>query len=190
MTHKTIQLTRGFSTLVDEDKLDLINRHKWCALTIKTKTYAVSRVNKKYLYLHRFILGISDPKILVDHINCDGLDNRRANLRTVDRLGHSRNSKKKGLGKYKGIYLHKTNRNWVATITVNYKKIHLGCFLDERSAAHAYNEAAIKYFGEFANLNILAEHKLAEGHLELVTTPRLKDDDTLLIEDDKNGGQL
>lgn len=148
-----IELSRaGFKTLIDDNDYELVNKFRWGLLAPGPKCkYARATINGKDTTLHRFLLKLTDPKLCVDHINGDGLDNRRANLRITNKSGNARNIKKDY--KFKGIYLHKKNRNFVAAIKVNYKKIHIGCFPDEVSAARAYNEAAKKYFGEFASLN-------------------------------------
>ncbi|MGD0572653.1 MAG: AP2/ERF family transcription factor [Sedimentisphaerales bacterium] len=98
------------------------------------------------------------PGLLVDHFNRNGLDNRRANLRLATRAQNSCNTKKqKGCSsKFKGVCFHKNRKGpnpWDAYIDVNNRRINLGCFPTEISAARAYDSAAKKYHGEFARLN-------------------------------------
>ena len=97
---------------------------------------------------------------LIDHINKRGLDNRRENLRVVDSVQNALNRKKQKTynksqtsSKYKGVGWRKSHTKWVSYITINYKQISLGYFDSEIEAAKAYDEAALKYFGEFATLN-------------------------------------
>jgi len=105
--------------------------------------------------MHRELIEVADG-LLVDHINHDGMDNRRANLRAAT---HSQNMYHRGkrLGatqsKYKGVYWRKRNRKWQALITFQKEKIYLGYFRNEIDAAKAYDRAARKYHGEFASLN-------------------------------------
>ena len=186
MTHKTIQLTKGLSALVDAEDLDIIQEHSWAALKTKRpdKFYAVSRIETKFVYMHHLILGSNRQ---VDHRNGNGLDNRRGNLRFVTTAQNQMNKNKwirECSSKHKGVSFRAgRSKGWYAYIIFAKKQISLGYFSSELDAAHAYNEAATKYFGEFANLNILAEDKLAEGHLELVTTPRREVNNGLLVED-------
>jgi len=104
--------------------------------------------------MHRLIM---DPPrgYVVDHINGDGLDNRRANLRLATHAQNGRNRRKikKGISKYKGVSWEESTGKWRALIHVDRKKISLGCYKDEVTAAKVYDKAAKKYHGEFARLN-------------------------------------
>lgn len=95
--------------------------------------------------------------VLVDHINHNGLDNRKANLRFATCRQNAWNSRKggnRGASRYKGVQWNKNSKKWQAVIyNNNSRKIYLGFFDDEKAAARAYNEAAQKYHGEFALLN-------------------------------------
>ena len=103
--------------------------------------------------MHRLILGITCDS-QGDHINGDGLDNRRANLRPVTHAQNMQNRRGNG-PTFKGIYcVERTTRNpWMAKIAVAKKQIYLGYYATPEDAARAYDEAAKKYFGEFARLN-------------------------------------
>ena len=101
--------------------------------------------------MHREILHPKD-NMLVDHVNGNGLDNRRANLRECTNPQNCQNRRIKSWA-YKGVYPSISQNRYWATISANEEKIYLGSFPDETSAARAYNEAAIKYHGEFASLN-------------------------------------
>ena len=94
--------------------------------------------------------------MVVDHINHDGMDNRRANLRAATHAQNTYHRKKRSgatKSKYKGIHWRKENKKWVARIMFEGKRIHLGSFHTEIEAAKAYDRAAKKYHGEFASLN-------------------------------------
>jgi hypothetical protein len=98
--------------------------------------------------LHRFLLGVDDKSLYVDHINGNTLDDRRCNLRIVSSLGNHLNLHRKKLNatsKYFGVSkLKVTTRKkpWVASITINGKILYLGHFATEKEAAIAYNNAA------------------------------------------------
>src|SRR5690242_17796567 len=102
--------------------------------------------------MHRVIMNAS-ADIHVDRINGDGLDNRRENLRLCTRDENMMNRRKNSNNSsgYKGVDRNKGK--WRAYIQVDKKWIHLGYFSTAEQAAHAYDNAAKKYFGEFANTN-------------------------------------
>ena len=109
--------------------------------------------------MHRQILGAPET-VGVDHINCDGLDNRRANLRLASQIENTRNARKTTLPTssiYKGVSWNKPWGKWEAKIRIDGKLKHLGGFTTQADAALAYNAAAIEHFGEFAHLNVLQE---------------------------------
>ena len=97
--------------------------------------------------MHRVITGYP----LVDHINGDGLDNRRANLRAATATQNNQN-RRPSLSRsgFKGVTKSSKSNGWYARIRVNGKLIHLGCYPDPTSAARAYDAAALEHFGEFA----------------------------------------
>ena len=105
--------------------------------------------------MHRQILN-APHFLLVDHINRNGLDNRKANLRTATYTQNSRNRQKTNKNtwsKYKGVTFDYRRKKWLARIVVNRKKRHLGSFNNELDAGRAYDRAAGELYGEFAVLN-------------------------------------
>ena len=106
--------------------------------------------------MHRFLLSPKDNEI-VDHINGNGLDNRKSNLRLCTPSQNNQNFRIKKTSKsgYKGVCWHKASKKWRVTIKTVYKQVSGGYFSDKKEAALKYNELASKYFGEFARLNIL-----------------------------------
>jgi hypothetical protein len=157
---KEIILTQGKVAIVDDDDFEYLNQFKWQANQKKSKKFYAWRGKKidgKYrmIYLHRFILKLTDKKIFVDHINMNTLDNRKINLRICTQSQNQMNTNKNNrnsLG-YKGISYDKRVNKFYAAITLNKKRFNLGGFIDPVDAARAYNKAALKYHGEFANLN-------------------------------------
>jgi hypothetical protein len=105
--------------------------------------------------MHRRILNAPD-EFVIDHINYNGLDNRKANLRLATRTQnnrHTRRINKTGSSKYKGVNWYTREKRWVAKITADGKTFPIGYFKDEIEAARAYDEAAKTYHGDFAALN-------------------------------------
>jgi len=154
---KDIKLSGGYVALVDDGDFDNLNKYKWYAQVAKYVNYARGTVDKKPVMMHRFIMGVTDPSICVDHRDGDGLNNQRSNLRIATKSQNNTNRLRyKNLtGKYRGVSWSKQNGNWRAQIRLNTKKINLGGYDNQEDAAKAYNEAAIKYHGDFAIINNL-----------------------------------
>jgi hypothetical protein len=155
-----IPLSRGLFAIVDFDDFKTISRFKWCVQDTRgnKKFYAKRSIrfgggHSRVEMMHRIILGVGPDKI-VDHINGNGLDNRRINLRVCSISQNLMNTdKKRGCSsKYKGVYRHSPSA-WTAYIGSKKNTIFLGCFKDEREAATAYDVVAKNKFGEFARLN-------------------------------------
>lgn len=153
---KFIPLTRGLHAIVDAADYERLASHSWYArLGGSKKTYYAARWDAgKGIHMHREILH-AGPGLQVDHINGDGLDNRRANLRIVSNGQNQQNRKKHmhGTSIYKGVRLERRSMRWYASIRIGGKKSHLGSFRKEMDAAKAYDLAAERYFGAHARLN-------------------------------------
>lgn len=151
-----LPLTQGKWTLVDVDVFDALQGRKlW--LNGAGKYASLTRPIGKLQYgLHRFVLGLNGSEnTLVDHINCNTLDNRRSNLRFATRAENARNVKPRGKLKYKGVRLQ--GGKWYARISLNKKVFELGAYKTITEAARAYNEAAKRLHGEFAWLNPISD---------------------------------
>lgn len=161
---KEIPLTKNKVAIVDFDDYEYLSQWKWRfhkGYAVRSVFIGKSNNKKKYniIHMHRLINNTPDG-ILTDHINGDKLDNRKANLRNCNKAQNRANSKKNLLltSKYKGVSFLKRDNNFIARIKVGKKIFHLGSSKDEKEMAKLYNEAAIKYFGEFACLNIIEEN--------------------------------
>jgi len=159
---KYINLSQGYKAIVDDEDYEYLNLFKWNVRIVNNTQYAKRSQrlpNATTIQMHRQILNV-ESGFMVDHINGNGLDNRKENLRIVTRSQNLMNSKKPKTGKtskYKGVNFYKGSKNatkcWRAEIRLNGKSIYLGAFYSEKDAAIAYNTAALKYFKQFAKLN-------------------------------------
>ncbi len=155
---KKIILTQNKVALIDDDMFDRVNYFKWCVDKTRNTFYAKSSLpGYVSLRMHQLVMGMPSSDVDIDHADGNGLNNQKFNLRQTTRQQNQRNQNKaKGCSsQYKGVCWHKPNQLWVAHININYKSKHLGCFALEEEAALAYNEAALKLFGEHAKLNTL-----------------------------------
>lgn len=153
-------MSQGFRAAVDDADYDRVSQYKWSAIqrgryAVRSETVAVGK--RRIIYLHRFIMDAPEG-LTVDHINGNGLDNRRCNLRICSQGDNVRNRRHAsgGTSKYQGVCWNKARRKWQANITVDNRLCYLGLFDDEQDAARAYNAAAVEHFGEFARLNDVA----------------------------------
>lgn len=141
--------------LVDDEDFDMLNTRKWYVAKPAHTCYAVAWVKGKMKKMHRVILGMTDPKVFVDHKDGNGLNNQRENIRvaTYSQNMANRRSQKNSTSKYLGVYWSKPARKWKAQVRDGGALIYLGYFEKETDAAIAYNNGAVKAHGEFANLN-------------------------------------
>ena len=141
--------------LVDQEDLEKIAAVSfyWNILKRKTDNKAYTFDNGKTVYLSRVIMNPVDGMV-VDHINGNGLDNRKINLRICTQAQNTRNRTVSAGRKYKGI-TQRTNKSYRVRITVDGRCINVGDYLTEEKAIVAYNKAAIKYHGEYAKLIVL-----------------------------------
>jgi hypothetical protein len=154
---KEIKLKNGLTVLVDDEDYPILSQWNWCCVSNNkkyVKTNFSENGKQKPVYMHRFIMQA--PKGMdVDHINGNPLDNRKENLRVCTHSENKRNTKKfkNNTTGYKGVSIKKDK--FQVKISHDYKQVHIGLFNTVEEAVKAYNEAALKYHGEFARLNEL-----------------------------------
>ena len=155
---KRIPLSQGQFALVDDNDYESVSRFKWYV----SRGYARMSVSfgtldgkqqQVGMFLHRLIMR--PPHHLdIDHINHDGLDCRRENMRVCTASQNQHNQvRRKGTSKFKGVSQNKGRSKWRAQIKLNGKQIYLGYFHNEAEAGMAYDAKAKELFGDFANLN-------------------------------------
>lgn len=156
---REIKLTQGKATLVDDDDFEWLSQWKWYANKQGNKYYAMRNVSigngrHRVIRIHREIIQTPEG-MYTDHIDGDGLNNQKSNLRicTNQQNQFNRGGSNGTSSKYKGVHWYKQTKRWHARIKINGGLNHIGYFNNEEEAAIAYNEAAVKYYGEFAKLN-------------------------------------
>lgn len=143
-----IELTRGHIALIDAADVPLVQGRSWFASGKLPKIYAATRGdNGMPLTLHRFLMN-PQGGLFVDHINGDGMDNRRCNLRLATPQQNMANARRKvSKAGFHGVIKTKTGKFFA------YVQINLGTFDTVEEAARAYDAKAIELFGEFAMTN-------------------------------------
>ena len=157
---RKIPLTQGHFAIVDPQDYQQLSRYKWrlCQTKSKNVLYAERSIRLpggKYsrILMHRQLIKAPEGYV-IDHINGCGLDNRRANLRLATVAQNAWNSKKRNpRSGYKGVWFAADKGLWRASIVCHGRRKHLGYFTDKIEAAEAYDDAAKKYYKEFARPN-------------------------------------
>jgi hypothetical protein len=168
---RKIPITGGLEVIVDDEEYHRITLdYSWSKHYTKYTYYARAKVRgatpKKWVYMHRVIMDCPND-MEVDHINGNGLDNRKENLRICTSTGNNRNISKRHLingtpatSQFKGVCWHERRNKWWARGWVNGNSNDLGHFPIEADAARAYNNFALEHFGVFAKLNILPQENM------------------------------
>ena len=165
-----IKLSRGLYAIVDNEDYNYLDTYfKWHAHENghrKGKFYARTLVHQKDIFMHSLVLdrmyGYEENGLECDHINRNGLDNRRSNLRLATRSINMINrdvTNKKRTSKYRGVSIDRNNsRNWSVYITKDRIVYGEHGFRSEIEAARCYDRLALKHHGKYAQLNFPEEH--------------------------------
>jgi hypothetical protein len=170
-----VLLSDGQSAFLDDaDEGVLAGTKAWRSMPARFTTYAMSKAKIdgmwRAVYLHRLVLGLPyGDRREGDHVDRDGLNNRRANLRIASPAQNKGNTRAKGgRSAHKGVCWHKRGHKWRAECAGTY----LGLFTSEIEAAEAYNRAALAHFGPFALLNDLGASHLGLAEQVGLELPR------------------
>lgn len=156
-----IQLTRGYVALVDDEDYKQLNKFTWQAqlttnsdLVYASRSVKINGIKKKIL-MHRQIMDVANETILVDHKDNNPLNNQRSNLRLCSKKENQKNVRvhRDNPSGFIGVSWRPSRNKFRARIYDNGKEVSLGHFINAVDAAVAYNIAAIRVHGEFANLN-------------------------------------
>ncbi len=153
-----IPLTQGEYALVDAEDYERVSRFKWCISRVGHQIYAYRKHHGKTLRMHQFIMN--PPKgMVVDHIDGNGLNNRRCNLRICTRMqnnwNHGRRKGPEASSQYVGVHRHKNRPNkWYVAIQTDNEVAYLGPFDSEIEAARARDYRAVEVHGPYAHLNL------------------------------------
>lgn len=158
---REIPLTQGMVALVDDEDYERLSAYRWFGESSKNGRtgYAVTKIGygrkgTTSIRMHQLILGPGEPGLEIDHKNCNGLDNQRANLRWATKAQQRANQPVRvdSQSGFKGVnLLH--GKYWAAHIRADGKQRHLGYFPTPEDAARAYDARARELFGDFARLN-------------------------------------
>jgi len=178
---KEIQLhgkvAAGRVALIDDEDLDLVSQYRWhCQegspgpglrnigpyARVSQYSYQGGRKVMNSLFMHGLILGVK----YVDHIDHDGLNNQRSNLRPTDTALNNYNQRPRigTSSRFKGVCWNRFLGKWQAGIKLNGHSIHLGLFVSEEEAALAYDTAALDAYGDHAYLNLPGGAALCRAH--------------------------
>lgn len=154
---KRIPLSQGLFALVDDRDYERLSAHTWSAQRIGNKAYAARNIWRAgmsgiQIYMHREVLS-APSGVFVDHINDDGLDNRRQNLRLATRgQNMQRSTRHPGQSGFRGV--RKTSKTGWTAYLGSYPWVYLGSYPSAEEAAMAYDEAALWVYGPHAYTNL------------------------------------
>lgn len=168
---------RGRIALVDLEDYDLVMRYRWHVREADPVApgrrpngpYAFSNIARgdgsgwRMTTMHSLIMG----RAFIDHVDGNGLNNQRHNLRPATHAQNGANARKNPgkTSRYKGVFWDRWRSCWTAKITVNRQARGLGRYEREEDAAAAYDVAAREAFGEFALTNFSSELTFQQGRL-------------------------
>lgn len=151
---KIIKLSRDMKMMVDDEDFETLSRFRWSWSKSRSTHYATADIGeRKRVLAHRLILGFPPKNVYVDHIDMNGLNNQKSNLRKCTRNQNCQYARKRkdNTSGYRGVNFHRGY--YIARIRVNCKRYYIGNFKTAEEAARAYDREAKKHHKQFASLN-------------------------------------
>lgn len=145
----------AYQVILDDCDFRIISSHNWRISKHKRSNYAITTINETTVGMHQLIKPTDDPTLIIDHIDDNGLNNQRDNLRLITKGDNNRRARISTVNTsgYKGVSYDPNRDKYYAYIQHNGKSINLGRWSTAEKAATAYNSKAKELFGEFARLN-------------------------------------
>lgn len=152
---KIIKITKGKEVLVDDEDFEYLNQFKWYFNGRYALHTTGGRKNPKKIRMH-VLINKTPSGYDTDHINGNGLDNRKENLRTATHAENMMNTDKwkTNTSGYKGVHWNKSKKKWIVKFNMNKKEKYIGSFDDINIAIAAYDNAILQYRGEFGRVNL------------------------------------
>lgn len=171
---KEIKLPKGLCAQVSDEDYEWLNQFKWRVRHHKYTSYAYTEMNEKTVQMHRLIMKLTDPKIMIDHKDHNGLNNQRSNLRKATRSQNGVNQPLRNGREYKGVY----DNGWGAwsAVCIKDQKRYTKTVKCKQYAALLYNEMATDHHGEFAVLNKLSQQDIDIVNQWLIDNPYIEPD--------------
>ena len=157
---RKISLTRGLVAFVDDEDFERLSQFNWYAEQCKSGYYATRgnwRDGRNFTTrMHREAV-LAPPGCAIDHIDHNGLNNQKSNLRLCSTSQNNFNQRlgRRNTSGFKGVSWDKSKNKWSAQLGLNGKIVHLGRFCSAIEAATAYDDNAVIHFGEFALTNAM-----------------------------------
>ena len=153
---KEIRLTQCKVALVDDENFEYLNQWNWHITKRKYSVYAIRRLksikkSKEVIYMHRLIMGTPKDRE-VDHIDHNGLNCQRSNMRNCTRGQNQSNRRYNNKTGFRGVHIGSKN-SFTAKLEHDGNTYYLGSFKTISDAARAYDKKAVEIFGEYATLN-------------------------------------
>lgn len=148
-----VPLTQGKYATVDDADRHLVAPYKWHAVQDNGTWYAKRKKNGKLVYMHRELLGVTDPTVRIDHRDRDGLNNSRSNLRHTNHSQNALNAVRPTGKDSKYIGVRRSGKRWCARASWDGVRWNCGTYDTEEQAAHAYDDFQRKYNPGVARLN-------------------------------------
>lgn len=157
---KNIPLTQGMFSKVDDADYKSLSKYKWHYSKDKSHGYAVRGQGQKTIYMHRELM-LPGLGMVVDHVNNDGLDNTRSNLRVCTSSQNNANRVPTAKSGFKGVYewINKGITYWrvdmFQKVKGKNKRVYCKYHKNPIDAAIDYNRKAVELYGSFAKLNVI-----------------------------------